>query len=101
MLFASMFGDFVLFLQTAMICLTILFIAFMIGLSLPKSELRTFVMRGCYAATAVVCVLYCTLPVDILPEAFLGPIGLADDLGVGIAGIVAGKRALFPAPSNN
>lgn len=41
-------------------------------------------------ATIAACVLYVVSPIDLLPEAVLGPFGLPDD----VAAVVIGLRAL-------
>jgi uncharacterized membrane protein YkvA (DUF1232 family) len=49
---------------------------------------------------AVLCALYCISPIDLLPEAFLGPFGLVDDAGAAVVGLmsaVAAYRAGRPA----
>ena len=42
---------------------------------------------------AAFCVIYFVSPVDILPEAFLGPFGLVDDIGAVIAGVASARAA--------
>ncbi|QJW95408.1 DUF1232 domain-containing protein [Frigoriglobus tundricola] len=62
---------------------------------LPNSPLRTIALRASAGLFAVVFApAYVVSPVDILPEAVLGPIGLIDDIGVIIAGVAAGRYAL-------
>lgn len=39
------------------------------------------------------CIVYIISPIDLLPEAFLGPFGLIDDLGALFVAIAAFKRA--------
>mgnify|MGYP001095324275 CR=1 FL=1 len=41
---------------------------------------------------AVVCLLYVLSPIDLIPEAALGPFGLADDIVVGLVGLRAWFR---------
>jgi uncharacterized membrane protein YkvA (DUF1232 family) len=41
----------------------------------------------------VLCVVYIISPIDLLPEAFLGPLGLIDDLGALFVAIAAFKKA--------
>jgi uncharacterized membrane protein YkvA (DUF1232 family) len=43
---------------------------------------------------AILCAIYCISPVDIVPEALLGPFGLVDDLGAVVAGITAVRSAM-------
>ncbi len=83
----SVFG----FLSTALTCLTVLGLAFMVVLSLPQSRMRD-VMK--HVLTAVFCVIYVISPVDFLPEIALGPVGLVDDLGAVMLGIISAKKAL-------
>jgi uncharacterized membrane protein YkvA (DUF1232 family) len=43
--------------------------------------------------TILGCAIYVLSPIDFVPEAFLGPFGLADDA---IAGLVLIRHVLFP-----
>jgi uncharacterized membrane protein YkvA (DUF1232 family) len=75
-------------------CGTVLLTVFMVALSLPSSKLRNVVIQICGWAFAFLCGIYVISPIDILPEAFLGPIGLIDDVGAVIAGIFSARAAL-------
>lgn len=89
-------AEFFSFMRTGLICATILGIAFMIALSLPKSKLQTIMMEVCSWAGMVLCGVYAVSPVDVLPEAALGPFGFIDDLGV----VFMGWRAFVTAMSS-
>jgi uncharacterized membrane protein YkvA (DUF1232 family) len=78
------------------VCGTILAGAMMILVNMPHSPLRDLLVQIVGWVFAVFCAIYVISPVDILPEAFLGPFGLVDDLGaavVGISSAVAAWRA--------
>jgi uncharacterized membrane protein YkvA (DUF1232 family) len=75
-------------------CGTALLLAFMALLSAPKSKLRAVLLQVVGWLVVVFCVLYGISPVDILPEAFLGPFGLVDDIGAVAVAIGAGAAAM-------
>lgn len=76
------------------LCGTATVIAFLVLLAMPKSELRSVLMPIIGWAMAIFCGIYAISPVDIVPEAVLGPFGLVDDIGAVIAGISAAKAAM-------
>ena len=61
-------------------CGAILALAFLVLLSMPQSQLKSFLMPIVGGAMAIFCGVYCISPIDIVPEAVLGPFGLVDDL---------------------
>lgn len=75
-------------------CGTLLTIAFVVLLSLPKSELRKFLMPIVGWAMAIFCGAYVISPVDGVPEAVLGPFGLVDDLVAAMVGIASARAAM-------
>ncbi|MBX9653855.1 DUF1232 domain-containing protein [bacterium] len=42
---------------------------------------------------ALFCAGYVVMPLDVLPEAFLGPLGLVDDAGAVVAGVMSASAA--------
>src|ERR1700681_4493802 len=74
-------------------CGTLLALSMMILVSLPQSPLRTMLIQVFGWVFAAFCALYCISPIDILPEAFLGPFGFVDDLGAVVAGIASARAA--------
>lgn len=38
-----------------------------------------------------ICILYLLFPIDIIPESLLGPVGLIDDMVVGVIAILLAK----------
>lgn len=76
-------------IQTMLICGTLLGVAFFVLLSMPQSQLRAFLLPIAGWVMAIFCGIYCISPIDIVPEAFLGPFGLVDDLGAVAAGLAA------------
>jgi uncharacterized membrane protein YkvA (DUF1232 family) len=86
----SLFG----LMQTIVLCGTVLVVAFVGLLSLPQSKLRAFLLPIVGWCVAILCAIYCISPVDIVPEALLGPFGLVDDLGAVVAGITAVRSAM-------
>lgn len=82
------------FLSTFLWCGTIFGLAMVISLSLPKSKFRTVVSEFVGIGGAVLCGLYVVAPVDLFPEAVLGPFGYIDDLGALIGGFAAAKSAV-------
>ena len=81
-------------IQLLLLCGTVLTLAFVVLLSLPKSELRTFLMPIVGWAMAIFCGIYAISPVDVVPEVVLGPFGLIDDIGAVVAGIGAARMAM-------
>jgi uncharacterized membrane protein YkvA (DUF1232 family) len=84
---SSLFG----FLSTAMVCITIMGLAFMVILAMPQSRMRD-VMK--HVMVAIFSILYVVSPIDFLPEIVLGPVGAVDDIAAAIIGIVSAKRAM-------
>lgn len=81
-------------LKTMMMCMTLLGIAWVVALSLPKSRMRTVLTEICSWAFLVFCAVYTVSPIDIIPEAALGPVGLVDDLGSVYLGYQAYRSAM-------
>lgn len=79
--------------QMMVFCGTLLGIAFMVCLALPQSPFKDFVTKVAGWGLAVICGIYCISPVDVLPEAVLGPFGFFDDIGSLILGIFAARTA--------
>jgi hypothetical protein len=76
-----------------MLCGTVLGVMFMWALNSPEGKLRDLVLHAGGWAMALFCAAYAICPLDIAPEALLGPFGLVDDFGAVIAGIVAAREA--------
>jgi len=89
----SLFG----IIQVMFVCGTILAVTFAVLLSLPESKLRDFLMPILGWCVAIFCGIYCISPIDIVPEAVLGPFGLIDDLGALVTGIAAARMAMKKA----
>lgn len=81
-------------LKMLVLCGTATVIAFLVLLAMPKSELRSVLMPIVGWAMAIFCGIYAISPIDVVPEAVLGPFGLVDDIGAVIAGISAAKAAM-------
>ena len=81
-------------IKLMMLCGTVVVIAFVVLLAMPKSELRSVLMPIVGWAMAIFCGFYAISPIDIMPEALLGPFGLIDDIGAVIVGISSAKAAM-------
>lgn len=81
-------------IQMLLVCGTVLGLAFFVLLSMPQSQLRAFLLPIVGWGVAIFCGIYCISPVDIVPEALLGPFGLIDDLGAVAAGLTAAGVAM-------
>ena len=81
-------------IQSMFLCGTILAVTFAVLLSLPESKLRDFMLPIVGWCVAIFCGIYCISPIDIVPEALLGPLGLVDDLGALVTGIAAARTAM-------
>jgi uncharacterized membrane protein YkvA (DUF1232 family) len=87
---SEMFGV----IKLIIMCGTLLFLAFAALLSMPKSKLRAVLMQIVGWGIVAFCIIYGLSPVDIIPEALLGPLGLIDDVAaIGVA-IGAGSAAM-------
>lgn len=67
---------------------------FMILLSMPQSKFKEFLTPIIGWCFALFCGAYVLSPVDLIPEAVVGPFGLLDDAGVLVAGICAARSAM-------
>jgi uncharacterized membrane protein YkvA (DUF1232 family) len=74
-------------------CGTLLAFGMMILFSLPQSKLRDVLIQIVGWIFAIFCGVYCISPVDIVPEALLGPFGLIDDAGALVVGIASAATA--------
>jgi uncharacterized membrane protein YkvA (DUF1232 family) len=72
---------------------TLLILALLIMLSLPQSQLPKVCGQASKWLLAALCAIYALSPVDILPEAILGPFGIFDDLAAVVIGVKAGISA--------
>ncbi len=81
-------------IRILILCGSVLFLAFMVLLSLPQSPLRGVVLQLVGWVLAVFCGVYCISPIDIMPEILLGPFGLVDDIGALVLGCYSAKTAL-------
>jgi uncharacterized membrane protein YkvA (DUF1232 family) len=72
---------------------TLVILALLIMLSLPQSQLPRVFGQAANWMLAGFCALYALSPIDILPEALLGPFGLFDDAVAIVAGVSAGVAA--------
>ena len=74
-------------------CGTLLAFGMMVLISLPESKLRDVLIQIVGWVFAIFCGVYCISPVDIIPEALLGPFGLVDDVGAAVAGVTSAVAA--------
>jgi uncharacterized membrane protein YkvA (DUF1232 family) len=81
---------------------TVLMLAMLWLVNMPRSPVRDMLVQVVGWLFAIFCAIYCISPIDFLPEAFLGPFGLVDDVGAAVAGVMsamAAYRAGKPAKS--
>ena len=88
-----MFENLFAIIELMIICGTVLTIALFVMLSLPDSQLRTFLMPIVWWGVAILCGVWCISPLDPIPDV-LFPVGFADDAGALIAGISAARKAM-------
>lgn len=79
------------------LCGTILALAMLVLVSLPQSKLRDCIMPVVGWGFALFCGLYVLSPIDIVPEALLGPFGVVDDVGAVILGVASARSAMSAA----
>jgi len=75
------------------LCGTASAITLMVLANKPHSPLRDLIVQVLGWVFAAFCAIYLLLPIDFLPEAFLGPFGLPDDVAAAIAGFISAKAA--------
>lgn len=85
--------SFVSLLKTAMICGTILFIATLVLLALPKSRLRSIGLEMTKWVMATALSLLVVSPIDLMPDV-VPVIGWADDVGYVVGAIAAVRSAM-------
>jgi uncharacterized membrane protein YkvA (DUF1232 family) len=74
----------------------LLLVTLFVLLAMPNSKLRELALPFVSWAIAALSVAYVVSPIDILPEAFLGPFGLIDDIGavaVAIGSVMTAMKA--------
>jgi uncharacterized membrane protein YkvA (DUF1232 family) len=76
------------------ICGTVLMLALMILLSMPKSMMRSVLMEVLGWVGAVLAGIYVVSPIDAIPD-FIPVVGWFDDGGALIAGIASGVMAMI------
>jgi uncharacterized membrane protein YkvA (DUF1232 family) len=85
---------FVTLISIIAICGSALTLTMLILVSLPQSKLRAALVQIFGWLFAAFCLFYFASPIDLLPEAVLGPFfGLFDDAAAVIAGVAAARAA--------
>ena len=72
----------------------VLMLALLILLSLPNSRLKEIVMPFVLWSVTALSVAYIASPIDLVPEMFLGPIGVADDLVALVVAVTSARSAM-------
>jgi uncharacterized membrane protein YkvA (DUF1232 family) len=72
---------------------TVLMLAMLWLVNMPRSPVRDMLVQVVGWLFAIFCAIYCISPIDFLPEAFLGPFGLVDDVGAAVAGVMSAMAA--------
>lgn len=80
-------------IKLVILCGSVLLLALMILVSMPRSKTRDVLVQVVGWAFAFFCGAYVVSPLDVLPEAFLGPLGLFDDAGAVVAGFMSARAA--------
>lgn len=86
-------SEFFSLLKIVAVCGTVLFLAFMVLLSLPQCRLRAVGVECSKWALAVGLALLVPSPVDVIPDVVPG-IGWLDDVGYIAGAVCAAKSAL-------
>lgn len=79
-------------IRTLMLCGTIILLAFMILIALPKSKFRNFVLQIVGWGMTIFCGVYTVCPIDVIPD-FIPGLGFLDDGGAIIGGIASAIMA--------
>ena len=87
------------FAEMAVICGTVLVLALMILLAMPKSYLRNFLVQILGWLMTAFCGVYVVSPVDAIPD-FIPVIGWIDDVGAIVAGLTSGAMAMSAGSDN-
>ena len=74
-------------------CGILLLLVMVVLAHMPKSPLRTLLVQVSGWAGAAFCGMYALSPVDVMPEALLGPFGLPDDVLAVVIGIMSAISA--------
>lgn len=80
-------------IKVVIVCGSVLLLALMVLVSMPRSRMRDVLVQVVGWAFALFCGAYVVSPVDVMPEAFLGPLGLVDDAGAIVAGLLSARAA--------
>lgn len=81
-------------LHMVIFCGTLMGIVFIVALALPQSRLRALLLPFAAWGVAIFCAIWAISPIDLVPEALLGPFGLVDDVGAVVAGVMAARTAI-------
>lgn len=87
-------------LKVVVVCGSVLMLAFVILLAMPSSRFRSVCLKCVGWTITVLALLYAGSPLDLLPEAFLGPLGLPDDFLALAMGIGSALTAIFAGSGN-
>lgn len=79
-------------IEVIFLCITFLFVAFIVVAHLPNSPLKTVLTQVCGWATAALCGALVLSPIDPIPDVFF-PVGFIDDIVAVIVGYQAAKAA--------
>jgi uncharacterized membrane protein YkvA (DUF1232 family) len=87
-------GTFLGLISVIAICGSVLTLTMLILVALPQSKIRAALLQVFGWVFAAFCLIYFISPVDVLPEAILGPfLGLFDDAAAVMAGVAAARAA--------
>jgi len=79
--------------KLGIVCMTVLAVLWGVGMSLPKSRLRSYMTEITSWAFLAFCILYGVSPLDIVPDVFF-PVGFIDDAGALFGGFQAYRSAM-------
>lgn len=81
-------------IEVLAVCGVVLLLTLMVLVNLPQSPLRALLIQIFGWTFAAFCGVYVLSPMDVLPEAIMGPFGIPDDIGEVVAGVISVKAAL-------
>ncbi len=79
-------------IEVLAVCGVVLLLTLMVLVNLPQSPLRALLIQIFGWTFAAFCGVYVLSPMDVLPEAVMGPFGIPDDIRAVVAGVISVRQ---------